>query len=90
MPSKKLFLAAYNDRGGAEVAQFREDKSGLAMAARRKRSLTGQTGYILLTDLAHNLLADFKHHVLRESRFESYGLKRIVRFARNPGLRRLW
>jgi hypothetical protein len=79
LPSKKHFLTAYNDRGGAEVAQFREDKSGLSMAARRKRSLTGQTGYILLTDLAHNLLADFKHHALIGSRFESFGLKRIVR-----------
>ncbi len=49
------------------------------MAARRKRSLTGQIGYILLTDLAHNLLADFKRQALCTSRFEHYGLKRIVR-----------
>lgn len=79
LPSKTHFLSYYNDRGGAEVQQFREDKSGLAMAIRRKRSLTGQTGYILLTDLAHNLLADFKHQALCSSRFEHYGLKRIVR-----------
>lgn len=79
LPSKMHFLAYYNDRGGAEVAQFREDKSGLAMAVRRKRSLVGQKGYIFLTDLAHNLLADFKHHALVGSRFEDYGLKRIVR-----------
>ncbi len=79
LPSKMHFLAHYNDRGGAETEQFREDKSGLAMAIRRKRSLAGQKGYILLTDLAHNLLADFKHHALEGSRFEKYGLKRIVR-----------
>lgn len=79
LPSKMHFLAHYNDRGGAETEQFREDKSGLAMAIRRKRSLTGQKGYILLTDLAHNLLADFKHHALNGSRFEGYGIKRIVR-----------
>ena len=79
LPSKMHFLTYYNNRGGAEVEQFREDKSGLAMAVRRKRSLSGQKGYILLTDLAHNLLADFKHHALKGSRFESYGLKRIVR-----------
>ncbi len=79
LPSKRYFLAYYNDRGGAETEQFREDKSGLAMAVRRKRSLVGQKGYILLTDLAHNLLADFKHHALQGSRFEEYGLKRIVR-----------
>ena len=79
LPSKMHFLAYYNDRGGAETEQFREDKSGLAMAVRRKRSLSGQKGYILLTDLAHNLLADFKHHALKGSRFETYGIKRIVR-----------
>ncbi len=79
LPSKRYFLAYYNDRGGAETEQFREDKSGLAMAVRRKRSLVGQKGYILLTDLAHNLLADFERHALQGSRFEEYGLKRIVR-----------
>lgn len=79
LPSKIHFLTNYNQRGGAETEQFREDKSGLAMAVRRKRSLEGQKGYILLTDLAHNLLADFKHHALVGSRFEEYGLKRIVR-----------
>jgi len=78
-PSKKHFLTTYNARGGAETEQFREDKNGLAMAVRRKRSFTGQMGYILLTDLAHDLLADFKRHALQGSRFEKYGLKRIIR-----------
>lgn len=79
LPSKMHFLTKYNQRGSAEIEQFREDKSGIAMAVRRKRSIEGQKGYILLTDLAHNLLADFKHHALRGSQFEDYGLKRIVR-----------
>ena len=79
LPSKMHFWAHYDARGGAETEQFREDKSGLAMAVRRKRSLAGQKGYILLTDLVHNLLADFKHHALIGSRFEGYGTKRIVR-----------
>ncbi|KAA3659385.1 MAG: hypothetical protein DWQ04_22515 [Chloroflexi bacterium] len=61
------------------MAQFRQDKSGLVMAVRRKSSFNGQTAYILLTDLAHNLLADFKRHALVGLRFESFGLKRIVR-----------
>lgn len=79
LPSKKHFLNFYNQRGGAEVEQFRQDKSGLALGIRRKQSFTGQTGYILLTDLAHNLLADFKHHALQNSPFADYGLKRMVR-----------
>jgi hypothetical protein len=79
LPAKSHFMAGYDDRGGAEVEQFRNDKSGLSLEARRKQSFLGQKGYILLTDLAHNLLADFHHRALRDTRFESYGLKRIVR-----------
>jgi hypothetical protein len=77
--SKGHFLACYDRRGGAEVEQFRNDKTGLSMEARRKQSFTGQKGYILLTDLAHNLLADFARWALVGSKFEAYGLKRIVR-----------
>ncbi len=79
LPSKGHFLSCYNGRGGAEVEQFRNDKSGLSLAARRKRGFMAQKGFILLTDLAHNLLADFYHQALVGTRFESYGLKRIVR-----------
>jgi hypothetical protein len=59
LPSKGHYLRLYDAQGGAEVEQFRNDKSGLNLEARRKRNFTGQQGYILLTDLAHNLLADF-------------------------------
>lgn len=79
LPSKSLFLAAYDDRGGAEIEQFRNDKSGLSLEARRKRNFAGQKAYILLTDLAHNLLADFYHRALADSSFADYGPKRIVR-----------
>ena len=72
-------MACYDRRGAAEVEQFRGDKSGLALEARRKRSFLGQKGYILIADLAHNLLSDFYHRALRESHFEGYGPKRIVR-----------
>lgn len=79
LPSKGHFLACYDARGGAEVEQFRNDKSGLGLAARRKHDFWAQTGLILLTDLAHNLLADFYHQALVGTRFQSYGPKRIVR-----------
>jgi hypothetical protein len=79
LPSKGIFLHFYDDRGGAEVEQFRADKDGLSMEAKRKHSYVGQKAYILLTDLAHNMLADFYHRALVGSRFEDYGLKRIVR-----------
>lgn len=86
LPSKGLFMAYYNQRGGAEVEQFRNDKSGLNLTARRKQRFQAQKGYILLTDLAHNLLADFHHRALLGSRFEGYGPKRIIRdLLRMPG-----
>lgn len=79
LPSKSSFLELYDARGGAEVEQFRNDKSGLSLEARRKHNFLGQKGYILLTDLAHNLLADFYHHALVGTRFSDFGPKRIVR-----------
>lgn len=79
LPSKRAYIALYDDRGGAEIEQFRNDKSGLGLATRRKHDFWGQTAYILLTDLAHNLLADFHHRALAGSRFDGYGPKRIVR-----------
>jgi len=86
LPSKRYFIEYYHQRGGAEVEQFREDKQGLYLAARRKSSFTGQQGYILLTDLVHNLLADFRNRALPGTRFANYGLKRIVRDLLNiPG-----
>jgi hypothetical protein len=79
LPSKGHFMRLYNDRGGAEVEQFRNDKDGLHLAARRKRGFLAQKGFVLLTDLAHNLLADFHHRALEGSPFAGYGPKRIVR-----------
>jgi hypothetical protein len=77
--SKRIFQTFYNARGGAEVEQFRNDKSGLGLEARRKHSYLGQKAYIWLTDLAHNLLADFYHHALLGTSLDSFGPKRIVR-----------
>lgn len=79
LPCKGHFMSLYNGRGGAEVEQFRSDKSGLQLEVRRKHDFYAQKGYILLADLAHNLLADFHQRALCGSRFEGYGLKRLVR-----------
>lgn len=79
LPSKGHFMRLYHQRGQAEVEQFRQDKQGLFLASRRKHSFTGQYAYILLTDLAHNLLAHFQAHALAQSPFADYGLKRIIR-----------
>lgn len=73
------YLTMYDDRGAAEVEQFRTDKSGLNLSARRKHSFYGQLAYILLTDLAHNLLTDFQRRGLARSQLAPFGAKRIVR-----------
>ena len=79
MPSKGTLMSKYDDRGGAEVEQFRNDKNGLHLAARRKRRFPAQKALILLTDLAHNLLADFHRLVLTDTKFDDFGPKRMVR-----------
>jgi hypothetical protein len=78
-PSKKAFMDSYNLRGGAEVEQFRSDKSGLHLSARRKQRFTAQKALVVLTDLTHNLLSDFRYHGLANSPFAGWGLKRMVR-----------
>jgi hypothetical protein len=78
-PSKQTFMHHYNQRGGAEIEQFRADKDGLHLSSRRKQSFQAQRAIILMIDLAHNLLADFRHQALADSRFAHWGLKRIVR-----------
>lgn len=87
LPAKGHFIALYDLRGGAEVEQFRNDKMGLYLASRRKNDFLAQKGLILLTDLAHNLLADFHHRALVGTKFELFAQKRIVRdLLQIPGL----
>lgn len=72
-------MQLYDHRGAAEVEQFRNDKQGLHLSQRRKQLLVAQQALILLTDLAHNLLADFHHFALSGTAFEGFAAKRIVR-----------
>ena len=79
LPAKGCFMSLYDNRGGAEVEQFRNDKMGLHLASRRKNRFLAQKALILLTDLAHNLIADFHHKALIGTKFEPFAQKRIVR-----------
>lgn len=79
LPSKARLMRYYQDRGAAEIEQFRNDKGGLFLETRRQQQFAAQKALILLTDLAHNLLADFHRQALVDSPFASFGLKRIVR-----------
>lgn len=69
--------AWYDGRGAAEV-EICSDKSGLTLHQRRKHSLDAQEAWIVLTDVAHNLLAWLSPWMLAGSAFESFGPKRLV------------
>ena len=67
----------YDGRGAAEV-EIRSDKSGLKLHRRRKHSLNAQEAWIVLTDVAHDLLAWLGPWMLAGSAFEAFGPKRLV------------
>ena len=67
----------YDGRGGAET-EFRADKSGLKLHLRRKHSLNAQEAWVILTDVAHNLLAWLHPWMLADSAFAAFGPKRLV------------
>lgn len=67
----------YDLRGGFEV-DIREDKQGLLLTHRRKRQWHAQEMLVLLNDLAHNFLIAFRHHVLADTPFATFGLYRLV------------
>lgn len=66
------------DNRGAMESEIKADKSGLLMPKRRKKSLTAQEALILLTDVAHNLLAWLHAWMFKDSRFDSFGPQALV------------
>jgi hypothetical protein len=77
--SLQAAMSLYDQRGSTEIEQFRNDKQGLHLSARRKHSFAAQKALILLTDIAHNLLTDFRCRALIGSPFENFAAKRIIR-----------
>ncbi len=69
---------AYDDRAAIE-AELKADKGGLQLHRRRKQRLAAQEALILLTDLAHNLLAWSRGWMFQDSPFAHAGIYRIVK-----------
>jgi hypothetical protein len=69
--------ALYDGRGACEI-EIRSDKSGLQLTRRRKHPLDAQEAWILLTDVAHNLLAWLQPWMLADSPFAAFGPQRLV------------
>lgn len=68
----------YDDRAAIE-AEFKADKGGLQIHRRRKQRLAAQEALVLLTDLAHNLLAWTRGWLFHASSFADAGIYRIVK-----------
>lgn len=67
----------YNARGGMET-EIREDKVGLQLVKRRKQAWNAQAAWVVLTDLAHNLLCWLGPWMFNDSTFETFGALRLV------------
>ena len=71
---------AYDPRGGGIETQFKADKSGLAMTARRKRRFSAQERLLLLLQLAHHLLVGSRAVLARlHPPLARLGIRRLVR-----------
>ena len=69
---------AYDDRAAIE-AELKADKGGLQLHRRRKQRLAAQEALVLLTDLAHNLLAWTREWIFPDSPFADAGIHRMVK-----------
>ncbi len=67
----------YDDRGACET-EIQADKAGLKICKRRKRQLAAQESLILLSDLAHNILAWTKQWMQMPGEFSTYGTTRTT------------
>lgn len=70
-------IAYYDDRGSCET-EIQADKGGLKLCKRRKMRLDAQEALILLTDLAHNLLAWALEWMFPAGLLTTFGTTRLL------------
>ncbi len=70
-------IAHYDDRGACET-EIQADKGGLRLERRRKRRLAAQEALVLLTDIAHNLLAWVPRWMFPDQPLASFGTTRLI------------
>lgn len=75
--SPEEIVQCYNARGGMET-EIREDKAGLQLVKRRKQAWNAQAAWVVLNDLAHNLIKWTGPWMWQGSTFETFGTLRIV------------
>lgn len=67
----------YDDRASIEN-EIKADKAGLLLPRRRKKQLNAQEALVLLTDLAHNILAWTRHFWAAQPEIGDIGIYSIV------------
>lgn len=70
-------VAQYDDRGQCET-EIQADKGGLQLERRRKKRLAAQEALVLLTDVAHNLLAWLTPWMFSDSPLAGFGSTRLT------------
>jgi hypothetical protein len=70
-------IAHYDDRGACET-EIQSDKGGLKLERRRKKRLAAQEALVLLTDLAHNLLAWVPQWMFPDEPLATFGTTRLI------------
>lgn len=79
-------VACYDQRGGTIESDIKQDKLGLQLVRRRKQRWNAQEAWVILTDLAHNLLVWTHDWMFTGSQFEMFGHLRLVEDVLNiPG-----
>lgn len=75
--SPGAIIACYDDRGGCET-EIQADKTALRLERRRKKHLAAQKALIILTDIAHNLLAWTSHWMFSAEPLSGFGPLRLT------------
>jgi len=70
-------IAHYDGRGACET-EIQADKGGLRLERRRKKRLAAQEALVLLTDVAHNLLAWIPQWMSLDPLLASLGATRLI------------
>jgi hypothetical protein len=70
-------IAHYDDRGACET-EIQADKGGLRLERRRKKRLAAQEALVLLTDIAHNLLAWVPQWMFPNQPLAAFGTTRLI------------
>jgi hypothetical protein len=70
-------IAQYDDRGACET-EIQADKGGLQLERRRKTHLAAQEALVLLTDLAHNVLAWMVQWMFVNDAVAGFGTSRLI------------